>query len=1603
MAKNIRIQIQAEFSKDVQKELQDKLKQIEKDLKIKLDTGNMEESTAQVNKHTKAISDLIDQYKIKEITYKKFQEQGLKLYQQEELSLAQKKRLHLALQSADKEYEKHQKTVEKVAEATNNLSKAEQTSAKEKIKKANGLDILIAKYKLGKVSIDQFNDSTRKYAESQRFQKLSSIEQEKIISKITKVQRDYDKQVNESYTVNKKLTEDRIKAEQDLLKQIQLSTSSLRDQKRNQFLKDETEAHRINNKLLKEKEVALKRIETIQQRIETQRIGKKEVFAKSEVQTELLQLNQMMDSFGKVGGSSMVEINKQYQKFGNVVKSVNYETKKLNKETNNYGKNLLMITKKFLDWLVVGNAVMFVYRRMTDLVTITAELDKQFTNINKVMQLSDTQLQKLSESAMGLAIAMGKTNVEVLEAFNLFAKAGLTQEASTQMTELALLMSNVGDMSAEMASETLIAVNAGYQLNNSYDALLGVLNSSNEIANNNATSIEKLSEAIKVSASTANNAKLSLDEYFALIGTTTSTTQKAGNEVGRAWRTILLRLQGASDGYETLEEDISNAETALKRVDIEVRKNATTFRPTIDVLRELAQEWDNINDIERASIASALAGKQRADALISTMQNWDMVEKQILESTYSFGSAMKENEKILESIESRSKRLTATWEKLVQIIFNPNIIKGWLTFWTKFLEIIIAVQEKTKILLPLLVSLGVYLGLIAGKALLATASVAKFVGVIKTATVALGIKTAGISILVGGLVYLISRLVSASSSMGTFNSAVIDSIKSQTDAIKVESDRIKLVETMTKRLDELAKKEEKTKIETEELKIITGKLNDLYPSLGINVDNLTGKYKDQITELNKLTDAEKESLKSKLKIAQAEAQLAISEAGESGALAKKRKEDADARKILLEQLKNRDPSSITTEELRLAGITSNYSGNARFNSSERIKKDIEKAFQKSLKDFLKFSDQANAYTTAQNVLDTVNDQLMFLMAEEYGLQTGRPRGAFTGYAETPEEEEEDDKKDDPLGTSKPSIPDLLQAERYKTLNSNLDRTRSLFNEISAIISTISDDDEKVVELKERQIELLKLEQSQVHDLAQEQRRRRDGLAGVLSQQGVEFVGTGDDMRIANREAIETSLTNKVNSLRFGDPEVYKIEKSKLDAITKAMDEFFTIQDKELPQAKISWTNLLERIQKIGVEIEDVGKILIEQIKKTRQEQISEYEKGELAIQEIIRKGIDKRKESLDKELKDYKDMVDKKISEKEREWRETDDQKQLESELKNQQELQDQINALASATSLSSIQKRRELEKQLAEQKLKIEDMSEKNRRDLYKQSLQESVTQRELDINDEKRALDEKYTNQEISVLANEALVSGSLRNIKRIFPEVFEEMGSVSSDLYDNLAKYQMTFGNQVTQTGSAIQNTRQEVEKAIVSMKEMQRIDRELASSTVSSDYRIRLQQQDRDKVKIGELQTEFNKIHRFVENGIPLNQSQIDRQKQLSQEAQSIRDKWGWEHQDLMGYKGQFSQGINAGMVTETGKYLLHGSKQNPEYVLTSNQMFNLIKNLANQTFGSTPKPSFAGIGGGMNLSIVVNGNADNSTINGIRNAGKDILREIKDSFKKRGVS
>ena len=50
-------------------------------------------------------------------------------------------------------------------------------------------------------------------------------------------------------------------------------------------------------------------------------------------------------------------------------------------------------------------------------------------------------------------------------------------------------------------------------------------------SNRNAVSVEKMSQAFQVGASTAKQAGLSIDEYVSLVGTASSATQRSGSEI----------------------------------------------------------------------------------------------------------------------------------------------------------------------------------------------------------------------------------------------------------------------------------------------------------------------------------------------------------------------------------------------------------------------------------------------------------------------------------------------------------------------------------------------------------------------------------------------------------------------------------------------------------------------------------------------------------------------------------------------------------------------------------------------------------------------------------------------------------------------------------------------------------------------------------------------------------------------------------------------------------------------------------------------------------------------------------------------------------------
>lgn len=308
-------------------------------------------------------------------------------------------------------------------------------------------------------------------------------------------------------------------------------------------------------------------------------------------------------------------------------------------------------------------------------------VDTEMVNIRKVTGFSADEMERLEKSAYSLASKYGRTASEVLAGGTTFARAGYTDQIE-QLSELSLLLQNVGDLQADGASKFIVATDKAYKLGGSYEDLMAIIDGLDNITNKNATDMQKMTDGMTVAGSVFAESGESIETFAALLGTATANTQRSGSEVARGLRTILMNLRqirGKTEDGELIDgESIAAASKALKDyANISTMENGQ-LRKASDVLTELAGKWDTLTETQRAAIAEAVAGKRQANILMSLMGDWESVEKMMQEYENSAGTAAKENAAYMNSWKAKTEQVKAAWTELVATITDTDAIKDAL-------------------------------------------------------------------------------------------------------------------------------------------------------------------------------------------------------------------------------------------------------------------------------------------------------------------------------------------------------------------------------------------------------------------------------------------------------------------------------------------------------------------------------------------------------------------------------------------------------------------------------------------------------------------------------------------------------------------------------------------------------------------------------------------------------------------------------------------------------------------------------------------------------------------------------------------------------------
>lgn len=317
---------------------------------------------------------------------------------------------------------------------------------------------------------------------------------------------------------------------------------------------------------------------------------------------------------------------------------------------------------------------------MTGYLMILKEINKAGQNVEQTIQSIDKAITDLQiatdmnrESVAALvkdynayAKELSSVTKNITDAADDYLRAGKTMSEAQELIKYSVMLSKLGKIESGDATKDLLATMNGYEMN--VEEVGKALDAMVAIDMKAATSSGELSTGLKYSASSANSAGVQFNKLIAILATVQDKTQQSAETVGTFANTMLSRYRDVKIGNYLSEdgEDISDYESVLKSVGIQLRDSNGEFRDFENVLQDMAMSWDTLSSSQQNALIKVAAGTRQQNRWIALMEGYDKVLELTEVAADSAGTAVdKFNNSYMNSIEAKQNKLQASFESMV--------------------------------------------------------------------------------------------------------------------------------------------------------------------------------------------------------------------------------------------------------------------------------------------------------------------------------------------------------------------------------------------------------------------------------------------------------------------------------------------------------------------------------------------------------------------------------------------------------------------------------------------------------------------------------------------------------------------------------------------------------------------------------------------------------------------------------------------------------------------------------------------------------------------------------------------------------------------------
>ena len=152
----------------------------------------------------------------------------------------------------------------------------------------------------------------------------------------------------------------------------------------------------------------------------------------------------------------------------------------------------------------------------------------------------------------------------------------------------------------------------------------------------------------------------------------------------RASKTDAENAGIATDG---MADSVSELRSELKQLaGVDIMKDNNTFKSTYQIMKELSEVWKDLSDTTQANITELISGKRGGQSASALLNNFSVAEDAMKQALNSSGSAMRENQTYMDSLQAKLNQLDSTFQKFSTDLMKSDIPKFFVSLATVFVD-----------------------------------------------------------------------------------------------------------------------------------------------------------------------------------------------------------------------------------------------------------------------------------------------------------------------------------------------------------------------------------------------------------------------------------------------------------------------------------------------------------------------------------------------------------------------------------------------------------------------------------------------------------------------------------------------------------------------------------------------------------------------------------------------------------------------------------------------------------------------------------------------------------------------------------------------------